>query len=1187
MFNGNAFNSIEFNALGDAISSSSDISSSIQVATNPSFATFSEIVGRISVATQASPAPDELASITVSDYKWLTQSLKTAQLGPGYRPYYTCKVVDDTLQPLSIVTVPNSAPYNGDGINAPDGQVLAIGNANDGTGNLAFWKLADATTGWGTYTTLETFANWRNDLNSSIAVSDWINGTYVIDVYYYVNVSGALKIKCKRSIDGGTTFSALTINDISVSNSTTDNMYLSAGTPVLLGNGNVQGAVFYIKKVARDAFAAYYRICYQAYAGIGGTFSPETLWSFSVDSQDWTMHSLDSYWFEGSYYVVFAGYHNYYDTIVNSNFGIYSTRLDTLLSNTSTDTWAPVTEVFISASPSATNLNVFTYPKLSRSDNEFYLLFKAVVVEQVSTGSTGQQYNVITATYRYLMRSEDLRDFTYPVPLTFTDGTPFTTDRGVTFVPQGNYVYTIGNGTVWQYIKNNITADITNSIISYSIRELAGAASQITITLGNANNQWVGPSPTKTGASAIASNRKILLEQGYYNSDGVGETVPKNIFYIDDITQNVGANANTVDISGRDLVKKLKILTTKFAYTFRGITAYADIFNGSTVGNWNISSGTWSQAGGSFSVGNPGTGNIALATLRGTLNSSSDSMISCVMTAPSAFSGHPSGAYSAIYPVYVDSNNYIQFKVYLNGVTLYYNVTIVLNGTPYTIVDSFFTSSSYQGGTFNVMIRKYAYGFMSITIGSLGDINTPTTFDPSASPAPFVVDNGSATGVVNFGAYFTTSQWAVNGVPALGSAGYATSFKYFKYIRFSNSQSVQDIIKKVGTLSGITDYNTKYLYADTSFPTTDYNGTYTASQQSMLINPSQVVLNKALTLKNGELQFTGRVLPTSPSASSAMNILCQVAGIATSTNTYYRFEIEKNMPSGFVVASLYLNLGGTETLLTSSSPFTYTSAYTANGLTSDIMTDTDYKIVLVDQFLYLFIDDRLVLSWQDNNTVNTGISFSTGAWGFKTDSNSSVYIKNVKSRLLWNQIERVSINPGDQLDTMLKGITDGVRAWTYSDLMGHMTGTVLNSGDVSTYTYDDAIYSQQSDASDKEYVNQVTVYGAGVSAVYQNASLIVSAGQIREMAVVDYKITTYDDAYIRAQNELINANRFLTQNSPIHPLNVGSEIFDPVTIINVGDNSTDTDGDFRVYNQTIANDGSKGQYNLKIETGQI
>jgi hydrogenase maturation factor len=89
------------------------------------------------------------------------------------------------------------------------------------------------------------------------------------------------------------------------------------------------------------------------------------------------------------------------------------------------------------------------------------------------------------------------------------------------------------------------------------------------------------------------------------------------------------------------------------------------------------------------------------------------------------------------------------------------------------------------------------------------------------------------------------------------------------------------------------------------------------------------------------------------------------------------------------------------------------------------------------------------------------------------------------------------------------------------------------------------------------------------------------------MSITDYTITTYQDALVRAENELISNNSVAAQNNPNNPMNVGSEMFDVITLINTGNNSTSVNGNYRVFNQTFTLDGSKGQYSIQIETGDL
>lgn len=1188
MFNNFEFNSGELNTSSLNNTGNQDLAASLTVNTNPAFATFKELQGFLSVAAPVSN--DVNASLVVSNYKWLTPSLMIAQNGPGYRPYYTCHIVDDTIQPNAIITPPN-VPLNGSAITAPDGNMLAVGA--DASGNLAFWKLPDASTGWTVHSTLVANGSWRGDLNASVAVSNWINGSYVIDVYFYANVSGALKIKWIRSTDGGATWGTVTtLNDIAVSNATTDNMYLSAGTPVLLGNGLVQGVVFYIKKVSQpDNLSVFYRIFYQYYGGTGSTFGSETIWPTTVDSQDWTMHSLDSYYLNGSYYIAFAGYHNFIDMVPNSNFSIYSVRLDVITSNQNSDVWSLVNDVFLTNSSITTNQNSFTYPRINYDGSMFYVLFKAVIVDSVSTATSGQLYNVITKTYYYLTQSLDMANFSYPAPLIFSDGTIFTSDKGYDFVRQGSYFFVVGNGLLWKYIVNNVTADITNSIISFEVDEMAGAASTIDIVLGNMNNQWVGPSPTKAGASAIAKNRKIYLEIGYYNSSGVGETVPRNIFYIDDIKQVSDSNTNNVELSGRDLNKSLKVLTTKFAYNYRGITAYSDIFNGATLGNWNLVSGNWAEANGQMQVTNPGSVNPALITLQGISNNTESSIIACAMQLPNVFGSDTSGAMAAIYPIYVDDQNYVQFKVYLNGVVLTYNVNITVNGVNNVITDVAL-DSSYNGKIVNFLIRKHSYGLLNIIIGARDEINFPGTFDPAQfSPAPLVCLAGGLPDI-DFGQWFTQTNAVVDGAPAIGVLGITGIFEYFKYIQFGPSQSIQDVMQKLGSLSSISRFSTNYIFKDTTYPVANYAGTpFPVVNAKMQIAPSSLIVSNTNLVTNGELEFRASILPTVPASDYSMSVLFKVSTPVFSiyNDLYnYRFEVKKHVADNMVTVNLYINIQGSgELLLVPSSPYVYNSAYTVNNLAIDITSEHSYRLVTLDQFFYLFIDEKLVMAWQDNNTTIIQSNFSNGYWGFKTDSNSTMKVGNIKSRTLWNQIENVSVNPGDDITSTLGGILQTVSGWSYADLMGRLTGKVLTSTDPSTYTYQESLYSSDTINSDTQYVNQVTVYGTGVSAIYQDAISIGTTGKVRDMTISDPKITTYKDAYLRAQFEMINANKFNIQNTPLNPLNAGAEILDAITIINTGQNSTNLNGIYREYNQTLVNDGSKGRYSINIQTGQI
>lgn len=1139
------------------------------------------------------------ASLIVSDYKWLTATLKAAQLGPAYRPYYTCKIVDDTITPNQVITAPG-VPLNGAAVQSPDGYVLAVGD--DGTGKLQFWKLADASTGWGS-PTKQLASSYRNDLNASIEVSEYVMGSYVIDVYYFFNNAGALNIGHQRSMDGGITWSSsIACMDPSISNATTDNMCLAAGKPVLLPGGNVSGMVFYLKKaIGVVSPTSYYRIFYQYYTGSGGTFNTPVQWEGYVDSQDWTMQGLDVEYNNGSYYVVFSGYHNNLETVPNQNFGLYATRFDfdrnTTGGGPGSDFWSLVVPVFTATSNTTTNLNVFTNPRFSKIGSVFYLTFTAVMVEAVTTATLGQTNRVITQTFQMIMQTKNGLEYTYPAPLIATDGTIFSYGGAYNFVPNGAFAYTIGNGKLWQYNVNNIVADVTNSLISYEVDEMAGSASQINLVIGNMNNQWVGPSPTKTGAAAIAKNRKIYLEQGYYNASGVGEVVPRNIFYIDDIQQKVDSTTNIVTITARDYVKKLKVLSTKFAFSFAGPVIYSDIFYGNTLGNWNQLSGGWIETSASLKITDLVTAN-GLISLAGVNNNAESSILAMIIHVSAL--ADPTA--SIIYPIYQDSNNNVFFRFTIIDHTFHtmgYQFGVKVNGTENIIISGTTAAlNTFVNFDVPVMIRKRNYNIYDVVWGSpyqgaYAAANLPGTFDPTAytgSYAGFPVTPNTGANDLDVSQYFTSSNYVVNGPPAVEfQAVPSGNIKYFKFFQFADRLSIQDLVRKLGTMATVLDYRVDTNFFDTSFLHSNYNGTYAAGG-GMTISPSQTVMNTSNPFNNGELNVRAKVVPSNNSNDYSLSILFR-ADSASAPSKYYRVEMKKS-PSKSLTACRFFTDIPTEYMMIGSSLDGYTRAdggsnIKSNPLPIDITKYHTYKLVLIDQYIYFFVDDRLELMWQDNNLQTTSADWSNGFWGIKTDSNSTVVVSQADSPMMWNSLDVAVFNPGDDADNTIRNAVGTVKGFVYGDLMGRLNARILNSTDESGYTYEGILYSQEYDNSDKEYVNQVTVYGNGVSAIARDGLSISETGKVRDMTISDYKILTYEDALSRAQSELINANRFNTQNMPMNPNNVGSEIFDVVTIIDTGDNSTNVDGDFRVYNQNITNDGSKGRYSIQIETGTV
>lgn len=134
-------------------------------------------------------------SVTTSNYKWLTAKLLAAQKQYNVRPYFQCKIVDDTIaaqSPLTLVSGGANLPKYGKFVTAPDGALIGVGLYSD---NIVFFKVADGTNGssWASNTILATDVNINppaNTIPCTISVSDFINGTYRIDVYYVTFPAG-------------------------------------------------------------------------------------------------------------------------------------------------------------------------------------------------------------------------------------------------------------------------------------------------------------------------------------------------------------------------------------------------------------------------------------------------------------------------------------------------------------------------------------------------------------------------------------------------------------------------------------------------------------------------------------------------------------------------------------------------------------------------------------------------------------------------------------------------------------------------------------------------------------------------------------------------------------------------------------------------------------------------------------
>jgi hypothetical protein len=292
------------------------------------------------------------------------------------------------------------------------------------------------------------------------------------------------------------------------------------------------------------------------------------------------------------------------------------------------------------------------------------------------------------------------------------------------------------------------------------------------------------------------------------------------------------------------------------------------------------------------------------------------------------------------------------------------------------------------------------------------------------------------------------------------------------------------------------------------------------------------------------------------------------------TPNVYNIQLSQDA-SGVLRIALYF--GGY--LLGMTSPSTQ-SSFDVNG---DLSKPHDFIFQSTGQVFRLFMDGNMVFGWSDT-IPNSGMVYPTGYFGF-TSTTGTLTLSNVSVPSVFKPYDSFSTNSGDTVDCSLSNIAQSLQLWIVSDLLGRMHVKKLSSSEAPNYSYtSDGVMIQQTDNSDKEFINQVTVIGNGVSATAQDLNSISSTGMVRESVVVDYSITTIADAQNRANQELQSQARFNYQSDPVQLLNPGSELLDVVSI-DIPDSNTNHD--VRIYNQTETNDGSKSQYTLQIGGGKI
>lgn len=1109
-------------------------------------------------------------SANVSGYKWMSNTLLSKQQNLAVQPYYTCQVIDNSLVPNAILTSP-AQPLQGSSVVAPDGKVITAGISSGGAISVWVGTINSIySTPTATFGTGASYDDLRNHV--AVQVSDFINGTYKIDIYFFGNMNnnfggGILQIEHAYSLDGGVTWSTTgeSVSNTTIPYNQAGNIWLAAGKPYQNNNGQIISTVFYIQPNG-----SYFDVLYQQYPGTGTTYGTAVAWSRkNVDTEDWILHSLDVAYINSNWYVAFSGYHSYYDptnqTASIQNYSIYITKIVNFQNSATLDIWSPTTSIISALSSSPQNLNSFQFPQLMLDEltNILWILFYGNTVNSIGNGTNS---NVSTTVNFYLAQSVDYINFSYPIPVISTNGTVFTDTTSNSFIRVGQLFYILGNGLLWSYILNNIVADVSASILSYTANDTQQSASALTMNIGNQNGQWLGSSPTNNGYQAIAGGNTINLFQGYYTSDNTAEVAPKNIFYIDDVQQNVTSTRNDFSLVGRDIYKPLSTLETNFAFNYTGIKKYVDIFDGSTLQNYNIIGGTWSESSPNLNqtdatIGAAGsnTSSLAIFSLYQQTKSNKTFSISAQLPNPSS-----SGSGVWIYFYYVDPNNYMRLEITNNASGSNYNWAIRQN-----VAGSF---TSLQSGTFNsdttncfpFMFVLESYTKCQIYLGS--DVNDGldiTAYNTMNQIGTEVDFTGQFTelGSVAFGGGLTTLQ-----------------FKNFRYVEFDVSQNMKELVQTIATKAGIFSYKFPNYFEDRFYTSTNYTGTFTTPNRVLTIPQSQSVIKNDITLSDIEVGFTAQLSPLSSTSTFYADFIFRNSDLVDYNNNYF-FRLQNN-GSNYVTVSLYQTYLGTQYLLSSTG-----GSSSANGLRIDITQLHKYRILYFNSYMFFIIDGQIVFGWFDNNTTNT---FSSGYMAFRTNSNTYLQVQNVIGANLWSQLETFSINPGDDLQSSVEAVMNTVRSYFFSDLFGRMKVIVLSSSDPSNYTYQNQLILQGVDLSDKEYVNQVTVVGAqGITATATDASSIGSNVSVRPQIINDTTITNYNDALTRAYSELTNANMFNTQYSPKQVNNVGSEIYDVVTVINTGQNTSNVNAVVRNYSQETDTGGDNQSYWLSLNVGTL
>ena len=1175
----------------------------------------------VSVTRAYNPSFSDLASsLVVSGYKWLTQTLYNAQQKFTTRPWFTCKIIDDSIKPTGIQQTGGAPYYWGSASKTPDDNIVAAGfetifnvpyiffykGRNLGV-NLGTWDLSRQ---MDTGSAIEPSGSQINQVQ--IAVSDYHQGTYHIDLAYLTNFYGTmgsyLILNMWRSEDGGNTWTLAQITTDIPYNSLPTNLYIALMKPRLV-NGVMTSGFIYLSPTGVTMASGYpsYNLKYSLYPN-----SAITTWGGNVNSQDWTIHSFDSFYLNGIDYIVFSGFRNIIDNPnsasakQNPNYELWITTLNRRASSASSiQVWTPPISIFPANANTPTNQNSYTYPKASVQNGFVDIVFQSVTTSAIANTAQGSSSTVVTTTTQYMhSKSQDGINYSYPDILVDINGNyilPTLQNNLQSFVTQDNFYYICGGNQIYQFIYNNVVADISSDIIGYTITETAGQASSVNLQVANQNNKWVGSNPTQPGAAALIGNAKIALQQGFYNVNGLPEVGPKNIFFIDDIQANVTSTNNDLTIIGRDWFKKLIVLATRFALQWIGPFFYTDIFDGSTLANWNQELGTWSESNNQLVAAATTNSTDSVIILTGIQQITQGSL----MTVNVGPVGTTSGAGASIYMCYWDATHFIRLDITFQAGSQIYWQVVVNSGTG---VGGYYSGtlainpSNWVSGNMGFVIRQYDYYKFNIFISNLSTAvaNNPLSMWNNCTILGGEIDLTSI--------FISTPGFQKPWSVGLGTTPwvYSTSvisipFSYFRYVQLGPNTNILSVSESIANEAGIfTQLNsppvvpnpTVSSVAEQQFVELMFNpsfsGQFSIQNRNLVIPPTGAVYNTDPTkvISDGTLSFMAKVIPT---GGSTAGFYCTFRGSGT-FSTYFNTYIFRIFQSstGFVGCDLRrLTATGTEAVFPNNPANDPTVGVPTYGsLNIDITQYHQYQIVTIGGWLYAFIDGIMVAAWNDNNTDLPYLT--SGYWGFGSNGDATVWIQNITSPEFWKPVTSFSLNPGDDAENAILSLTQQVRGWTFSDLLGRMKYVLLSASDQPNFTYDNQIIAQSTDNSDKEYISQVTVYGTGVMATAVNTNLMAGV-PVRDAVIVDYTIMNQGDAQTRANLELLNYNQYLNQYEPTEVLNPGSELFDVVNVINTGNNTSGVSSPSRIYGQTFTQGGgtTTSAYSVQISTGNV